>query len=446
MNKIWVIAGREYRAAVRTKSFVITLVLLPVLMAGSAAVQYFTKKQADTRDKHFAVMDLTPGQKIFPILKAAAEDRNQEVIDKKTGQKDKPRYLLEAVHPAGDTEQAIKEMRYELSQQVRHNKLWGFVEIGPGITKPFLLGQRPSPKTTYLRYQTNHLTSQAFPNWLQTQLIVAITSVQTHQSPEAIEAQSKNQQVLALHQEGLSEKDAQGNIVEPKATHVVARFIVPGALVALMFMIVMLSSAPGMQGVVEEKMQRIAEVLLGSLPPFHLMLGKLLGLMGVSLTVAAVYLGGAFWAAQKYGFTDFLSAPVLIWYFLFQILAVLMFGSLFLAIGAACTEIKETQTLVMPVMLIACVPMFLLSTAMEDPNNPLVVAASFFPPSTPMLMMARVAISPGPPLWQPLVGMLLVVLVTLGCVYAAGRIFRVGILMQGKGAKFSQLFQWVFRG
>ena len=445
MSKIWVVAGREYWAAVRTKSFVITLVLLPVLMAGSGVVQYFTKKQADTKDKHFAIVDLTPGEKIYPILKKAAESRNKDVIDKETHQQTRPRYLLDAVHPTGDTEQEIKQTRYELSQKVREDELWGFVEIGPAITKPLLPGQKP-PETMYLRYQSNHLTSQDFPQWVQTQSAVAIASVQSHASPEAIERQIENQQVLRLRQEGLSEKDAYGNIVEPKTVNLIARFIVPGALVALMFTIVMISSTPGMQGVVEEKMQRIAEVLLGSLPPFHLMLGKLLGLMGVSLTVAAVYLGGALWAAGKYGFTEFLSAPVLTWFFLFQTLSVLMFGSLFLAIGAASTEVKETQTLVMPVMLIACVPMFLLGTAMEDPNNPLVVGASFFPPSTPMLMMARVAISPGPPLWQPLLGMLLVILTTLGCVYAAGRIFRVGILMQGKGAKFSQLFQWVFRG
>lgn len=446
MSKIWVIAGREYWAAVRTKSFLITLVLLPVLMAGSAVVQYVTKKQADTKDERFAVIDLTQGQKIFPLLKDAADQRNEKVVDPETNRQTKPRFLLETVRPSADTPQAIKEMRYELSQQVRENKLWGFVEIGPGVTAPIIPGIPPSRETTYLRYQTNHLTSQAFPNWLQVQLATAILSVHGHVSPEILEAQRKTQEAFQLRLEGLSEKDAQGNIVEPKTVNLIARFIVPGALVALMFTIVMISSTPGMQGVVEEKMQRIAEVLLGSLPPFHLMLGKLLGLMGVSLTVAVVYLGGALWAAERYGSIEFLSVPVLVWFFLFQTLSVLMFGSLFLAIGAASTEVKETQTLVMPVMLIACVPMFLLGTAMEDPNNPLVVGASFFPPSTPMLMMARVAISPGPPLWQPLLGMALVVLTTLGCVYAAGRIFRVGILMQGKGAKFSQLFQWVFRG
>jgi ABC-2 type transport system permease protein len=90
--------------------------------------------------------------------------------------------------------------------------------------------------------------------------------------------------------------------------------------------------------------------------------------------------------------------------------------------------------------------MFILSQALEDPNNPLVVGTSFFPPVTPMLMLARIAIPPGPPVWQTMLAVALVLVVTIFCVYAAGRIFRVGILMQGKGAKLGQLLQWVIRG
>lgn len=442
MNKIWVIAAREYRAAVRTKSFLISLLLMPVLMSGSVAVQVIMKKQGDTKDKPFAIVDRTPGQKVFPLLEQAAAKRNQEITEgvKQT----RPRFVLTRIDPGSETPEAVAQQRLELSEDVRHEKYWGFVEIGPAATRRRLPGSPPLPADRfYLRYQTNHPTFEEFPSWVQRQVILAATSIQIDIPPEEI----ANWQELILRREGLSQRDpATGEIVDPPVIQVVARFIVPGALVALMFMIVMLSSTPGMQGVVEEKMQRIAEVLLGSLPPFQLMLGKLLGLMGVSLTIAAVYLGGAYWAAHKYGFAEFLSMPVLLWFIVFQMLSVLMFGSLFLAIGAAATDIKETQTLVMPVMLIACLPMFLLSTALEDPNNPLVVGASFFPPSTPMLMMARVAISPGPPLWQLILAVLLVVAVTLSCVYAAGRIFRVGILMQGKGAKFSQLLQWVFRG
>jgi ABC-2 type transport system permease protein len=71
---------------------------------------------------------------------------------------------------------------------------------------------------------------------------------------------------------------------------------------------------------------------------------------------------------------------------------------------------------------------------------------SFFPFATPMLMIARQAASPGLPWWQPVVGMAGVVVTTLLCVWAAGRIFRVGLLLQGKGAKMSDLVRWVFHG
>ena len=93
----------------------------------------------------------------------------------------------------------------------------------------------------------------------------------------------------------------------------------------LMFMVVLMCATPLMQGVVEEKMQRIAEVLLGSVQPFPLMMGKLLGMAGVSLTIAAVYLGGAYWAAHHYGFAEYVGIDLLLWFLLYQTLAALMF-------------------------------------------------------------------------------------------------------------------------
>src|SRR5437763_9772743 len=120
------------------------------------------------------------------------------------------------------------------------------------------------------------------------------------------------------------------------------------ALMLLLFMVVMMGSTPLMQGVVEEKMQRIAEVLLGSLTPFQLMLGKLIGMTGVSLTIATAYLGGMYWAAVHFQFAAYISPGLLAWFLLFQALAGLMYGSLFAAIGAACTDMKETQNLLWP--------------------------------------------------------------------------------------------------
>src|SRR5437660_476441 len=100
----------------------------------------------------------------------------------------------------------------------------------------------------------------------------------------------------------------------------------------------------------------------------------------------------------------------------------------------------------MPVMIMAVVPMLLLGAIIQDPNSILATLCSFFPPSTPMLMTARLSVPPGIPWWQPLLGIVGVLATTTACVYAAGRIFRVGILMQGKGAKYSDLVKWVVRG
>ena len=107
---------------------------------------------------------------------------------------------------------------------------------------------------------------------------------------------------------------------------------------------------------------------------------------------------------------------------------------------------KEAQNLLLPVMLLVCLPLFVLGSLIREPNSAVVTGLSFFPFVTPMLMTARLAIPPGPDPWQPTVAVVVVLAVTVACVYAAGRIFRVGILMQGKGARFGQLLQWVFRG
>jgi ABC-2 type transport system permease protein len=449
MRKTLVVAAREYKAAVRTKSFLISILLVPVLWAGAGGVQWIMKKRMDVQDRHFAIVDRTPGEKIVPLLKAAADKRNQkEIFDPKTGEQIKPRFFLDRIAPSPDTTEAINQQRVELSKEVERETYWGFVDIGSKALDLVSFRNGTSPpknERQSIRYQTNHTTSLEFPTWVEAKIQFALGSVRGGMEIDELEKLA-NQPSLGLRREGLSKLDDAGNVVEPKAINLMARFFVPAGLVALMFVVIMLAATPAMHGVVEEKMQRIAEVLLGSLRPFDLMMGKLLGVMGVSLTVAAVYLTGAYVAARYYGFAEFLPVSVLIWFVVFQALAVLMFGSLFLAIGAAATDIKETQTLVMPVMLIACIPMMILGAALEDPNSPLVVGMSFFPPSTPMLMMARLSISPQPVWWQPVLAVVLVLAVTIGCVYAAGRIFRVGILLQGKGARYGQLFQWIFRG
>jgi ABC-type Na+ efflux pump permease subunit len=176
------------------------------------------------------------------------------------------------------------------------------------------------------------------------------------------------------------------------------------------------------------------------------MMGKLVGLMGVSLTLAALYLGGAYWAADHFGFADLISPAVMTWFIVYLVLAMLMYGSLFIAVGAACSDLRDTQTMLWPVMLVAMLPLFVWINVAREPTSTFATAISFVPTATPMLMMIRLAVPPGIAWWQPVLGLLVMLLTTLVCVYAAGRIFRVGILMQGKGASLRDLGRWLVTG
>ncbi|HTK75988.1 MAG TPA: ABC transporter permease, partial [Gemmataceae bacterium] len=114
--------------------------------------------------------------------------------------------------------------------------------------------------------------------------------------------------------------------------------------------------------------------------------------------------------------------------------------------GAAAGDMKETQTLQMPIMIVMTMPMLLLGAVIRDPAGAIAVVGSFIPFSTPMLMMARIAAPPGVAWWQPALGVLLVLATSLACVWAAGRVFRVGLLLQGKGVRLGDLARWVVRG
>ncbi len=298
-----------------------------------------------------------------------------------------------------------------------------------------------------MRYQTETPLDDDFPNWATTTVSGLAATQRTAAAKVSLKTLMDSIIPVPLVTKKLSRKDpVSGKISDAAEESRAATFLAPAGLCVLMFMMILVTTAPLMQSVFEEKTNRIAEVLLGSLRPFELMMGKLLGMVGVSLTTAALYLGSAYWAANRYGFAEYLPASLVAWFLVYQTLGVLMYGSLFIAIGAACADIKETQSLTMPVMLVAMIPMFTLVNIIEHPSSPLSTGLSFFPFATPSVMLIRQSIPPGIPWWQPAVGILGMLAMTTACVYAAGRVFRVGLLMQGKGANFAQMAKWVVRG
>ncbi len=201
-----------------------------------------------------------------------------------------------------------------------------------------------------------------------------------------------------------------------------------------------------MNSVIEEKLSRTNEVMLGSVSPFEFMAGKLLGTVGVSLIVASVYLAAMYAIARNSGYADVVQPRLLASFVLYTILGALLFGAIFVAIGAACTDLKDTQTLMMPVMMLLMLPVFVLSTIMRAPTGAFATIMSLVPILTPFLMLPLTTMSPGPPMWQQAAGIALTVATTVLVVWAAGRIFRVGLLAQGKSASIGEMIRWVRTG
>src|SRR5262249_21358229 len=150
MRKMWVIAVREYLAAVRTKTFIISLCIMPLMMGGSVLVQVLLRDVKDYKTQHFVVVDRTAGQAYGPILRKGAENHQNPPFD------------VQLKSPEGEGDQALAELRLQLSDRVRSGELLGFLEIGPDVENPLPPPADKSEKIDPalqerhgLRYQTN---------------------------------------------------------------------------------------------------------------------------------------------------------------------------------------------------------------------------------------------------------------------------------------------------
>jgi ABC-2 type transport system permease protein len=438
MRKTWLIAAREYNAAVRTKAFLIGIVLAPMLMGGGLIAFVLLEGRVDTTPKTIAVVDRTGI--VAPGIVQAAKARNEiEIFDAKTGKQTKPVYRIEIVQPNDENPEA---QRVELSDQVRRKELQGFVEIGKDAVHP---GSNPEgARITY--YGENAVMDDAY-SWIGQPINNRIRSLRLAEAGVSEKRVESLLSWMPVEPVGLVSVDpATGQIREAQRSSEGLAFGVPFAMIMLMFLMLMMGAVPLINSVLEEKTQRISEVLLGSARPFEIMMGKLLGHLGVSFTAAVVYVVVAFFATDRMGIAQSIPFDILPWFFAYMISAVFMFGAMSSAVGAAVNEIKEAQNLQMPVMMPAMIPLFVWLPVMKEPLSGFSTWMSLFPPFTPFLMLVRQSSPVEIPAWQPWVGLAGVIGLTIFMVWAAGRIFRVGLLMQGKPPRLGDLVRWAVRG
>lgn len=438
MRKILRLTKREYLAAVKTKGFIIMLVLMPVLMGGSGIAMYLFRGQVDTSDKRVAVLDHS-GILTGMLLKAVEERNRAAVYDKETEKKIQPAYILDIIQT--DATDPGRQ-RLELSDRIRRGELHAFLEIGPNVLHP-----KGEQNTFRIKYHARNAAVDNIRNWLNNTINPYLRTVRL---ADAGVDESRAGEILAWLQVepmGLITVDeATGEIQEARKTGEAEAILVPLVLFFLMFMLVMMGAMPLLQTTMEEKTQRIAEVLLGCLKPHEFMAGKVLGGLGVSLTGATFYVVGGVFFLRKIGLASFIPFEVIPWFFVFLLLEIVMLGSLLAALGSACNDPKDAQNLTFPAMFPVFFPMFLLMPILQEPTSGFATWLSLIPLFTPMLMLLRIASPMGIPAWQPWVGLVGVVLLTGLGVWAGGRIFRVGILMQGGAPKLSKMLRWAIRG
>lgn len=438
MRKIWTLFKREYRAAVRTKSFIISLVLVPIMMGGGFAAMIIMENNKDTDDKHFVVIDHS-GLMTGPLEEALEKRNREEIFNSKTGEKVDAAYLVEFMEP--DTRDP-EGQRLALSERVESQELHAFVEIGPDIMYPAV-----EENEAYIKYYSQHSFNDQIRYWFQN-----VINNRVQEMRAAVlnldEAQAKNLMWwISIEGMGLATVDKKtGEQQDAERTNELQTFLVPYVLLILMFMLVMMSAIPQLSSVMEEKNERIAEVLLGSITPFQFMMGKVMGGIGVSLTTAAIYVAAGVFTLNYIGMESLIPMDVLPWFFIFTVLFVLMVGSGMAALGATCNDNKDAQSLTFPAILPAIIPMFLIAPVIADPTGPLATTLALIPPFTPTVMVMRMASSVTIPMWQPVVGLVGVILFTIFSVWIGARIFRTAILIQGQKPTFATLYKYAFKG
>jgi len=223
----------------------------------------------------------------------------------------------------------------------------------------------------------------------------------------------------------------------------IAMFL-PFGVMMLMFMVILMAAQPMLESAMEEKSLRISEVLLGSVTPTQLMGGKLLGNVAGSLVIFLLYGAGGLFLLNTQGLSDKIPMSVVPWFLLFQLLGVLFFSSIFLTVGASVNELKEAQSMLLPVWMVLMAPMMVWFIAVRDPNGVVATSLSFFPPSSPMMMVLRLASGTTVPFWQPPLAAIIMIASTIGIVTIAGRIYRAGLLRNEGARSIVQLLKRSF--
>jgi len=322
MRKIWRVAATEYLNSVRSKAFILGVLALPVLICVSAGLQYYGQKNVDVRDRRFAVVDRTGA--LSPVIVAKAAERNEKFImqrgpDGSNAQRS-PKFIPQLFDPSGAGGTNAEVI---LSERVRRKELTGFVIISTNALTA------DGGADGGLAWFTESQSYNELPDWLERTINEELRRVRFEQAGVDQALVRKLTRTLSIKRLGLSKVDAAtGAVVKAKEANRFATFGVPVGCMFLLYLMVMSAVPALLNTVLEEKMQKISEVLMSAMTPFQLMMGKLVGATMVSFTLSGLYLAGISGLLWKMGVLNLVPPTLVLWFVFFQLLSLLMFGSI----------------------------------------------------------------------------------------------------------------------
>ena len=430
MDKILLIIKREYWVNVRQKSFIIMTILAPFLMVLFTAVVVYIGL-ANRSEKNIAVIDEST---IFTTQLHNERNLKFQFFEPK----DEPRLMDSVLH--------AKEGDYTLIH-IPKPKDSLFSNFDKDITIMV---------SNDLDQQTKGYLSGKFK-----EIIEQKKREQLGISKEKLQQSVSNINFNILN---ISNNEDEGNSSEIK-------LVLGSTLAYLVFMFIMIYGVRVMRSVIEEKNSRIIEVIISSVKPMQLMIGKIIGIALVALTQFVIWI--VLFLSLSVIYQKFIAQPIpadamkmpnadraneiaetidilfhlnfpfiIVTFLLFFCIGYLLFSAIFAAIGSAVDNETETQQFTM----IGILPLMIggygsFTSIMTNPDGNILAFLSMFPLTSPVSMVIR---SPyNVPIWQWLVSIILLIITTIGMIYLASKIYRVGILMHGKKASFKEIYKWM---
>lgn len=436
MNHLPLIIKREYLTKVRNKSFIIMTFLSPLIMIGLFMLIFYLTQLNNTKERTISILDETG-----TISKIFTQDVDEE---------------------ATTTYNILSGISLEdAKKQVQETEQYGLLHI-PKMTSTAEIAKQ-------IKFYSEDSPSLKFISKLERQLSKELTDITLVTNGVEVEMVENSKMSVAIVQESFTGERTSKLINYSKLGFGLAAGY-------LLFMFIIIYGNMIMRSVIEEKTNRIIEVIISSVKPIQLLMGKIIGtsLAGVTQFLMWVILGGimiivfsvvfgvdlvGMQAAQQQEALPqgmdmnfqlqaaevFQSLPLgnlVVAFFIFFIGGYLLYSSLYAAIGAAVDNETDTQQFMMPIMMPLILAVYVGGfTVLEDPHGTVATVFSYIPFTSPVVMLMRIPF--GVPIWQQLISVVILYISFTGTVWFASKIYRVGILMYGKKPSYKEIFKWL---